>query len=56
MWDHSSQARVRTHTPCSGVWSLNHWTTKEIPQSDFNCCGRGAQRVSGGREVVIRNI
>ena len=22
-----------THTPCIGRWSLNHWTTREVPKS-----------------------
>ena len=31
MWDLSSPNRDRTHTPCIGRWSLNHWTTREVP-------------------------
>ena len=30
MWDLSSPTRVRTHTPAVEVWSLNHWTAKEV--------------------------
>ena len=33
MWDLSSQTRDWTHTPYFGTWSLNHWTTQEIPVS-----------------------
>ena len=31
MWDLSSPTRDRTHTPCIGRQSLNHWTTSEVP-------------------------
>ena len=30
MWYLSSPTRDWTHNPCSGRWSLNHWTTREI--------------------------
>ena len=28
------------------AWSLNHWTTREVPivTSDFSCCGEGQWR------------
>ena len=26
---------IKPHTPCLGRWSLNHWTTKEIPNLWF---------------------
>ena len=29
--DLSSPIRDRTRTPCIGRWSLNHWTTREVP-------------------------
>ena len=35
MWDLSSPARGRNHTPFFGRWSLNHWTTKEVPKHSF---------------------
>ena len=31
MWDLSSPTRGWTHDPCIGRWSLNHWTTREVP-------------------------
>ena len=31
MWDLNSLTRDRTHTPCIGRQSLNHWTAKEVP-------------------------
>ena len=31
MWDLSSPTRDQTHAPCIEVWSLNHWTTREVP-------------------------
>ena len=31
MWDLSSPTRDRTHTPCIGRQSFNHWTTREVP-------------------------
>lgn len=34
----SSPSRDRTHAPCSGRWSPNHWTTREVP-SCFNYIG-----------------
>ena len=35
MWDLSSPTRDRTHHPCTGRWSLNHWTTREGPYWTF---------------------
>ena len=35
MWDLSSPTRDRTHTPCMGRRSLNHWTTREVPKRSF---------------------
>ena len=32
MWDLSSPTRDQTRTPCIGRRSLNHWTTKEVPE------------------------
>ena len=32
MWDLSSLTRDQTCTPCIGRWSLNHWTTREVPR------------------------
>ena len=31
MWDLSSLTRDQTFIPCVGRWSLNHWTTREVP-------------------------
>ena len=31
IWDPSSLARDWTCTPCIGRWSLNHWTSREVP-------------------------
>ena len=31
MWDLGFPAKDQTHTPCIGRWSLNHWTTREVP-------------------------
>ena len=31
VWDLNSPTRDRTHTPCTGRRSLNHWTTKVVP-------------------------
>ena len=31
MWDLSAPTRDRPHTPCIGVWSLNHWSAREVP-------------------------
>ena len=30
IWDFSTPARDRTHTPCIGRWNLNHWTSREV--------------------------
>ena len=32
MWDHNSPTRDGMHTPCTGRWSLNHWTSREVPR------------------------
>ena len=31
MWDLSFPTRDRTHNPCIGRQSLNHWTAREVP-------------------------
>ena len=33
MWDLSSQTRDWTHSLCIGMWSLNHWTAREVPEA-----------------------
>ena len=38
MWDSSFLTRDRTHSPCSGRWSLNHWTTREVPSVEVLSC------------------
>ena len=35
MWDLSSLTRNQTCVPCVGRWSLNQWTTREVPPSPF---------------------
>ena len=35
MRDLASLLRDRAHAPCSGVWSLNHWTIGEDPTHVF---------------------
>ena len=35
MWVFSSLTRDWTHTPCVGRWSLNHWTTRDVPQNSL---------------------
>ena len=30
MWDLSSSSRDQMHTPCTGGWSHNHWTSREV--------------------------
>ena len=31
MWDLSFPTRDQTCKPCTGKWSLNHWTTRKVP-------------------------
>ena len=31
MWDPSFPARDGTYIPCIAKWTLNHWTTREVP-------------------------
>ena len=31
-----SLTRDQTWLPCIGVWSLNHWTTREVPLGLFS--------------------
>ena len=57
----SSWTRDWTHVPCIGMWTPNHWTTREaqdktflksplMPQS-ITCTGmRGGNLITGGRE------
>ena len=32
MWDLSSPTKDQTHIPCIGRQSLNHWTSREVPE------------------------
>ena len=34
MWDLRSPIRHQTCVPCIGSWTLNHWTTREVPWGD----------------------
>ena len=35
MWDLNSPTRDQTYTPCTGRQSLNHWTTREVPETSL---------------------
>ena len=35
MWDLTSPTRDQTHIPCTGQLTLNHWTTRKVPNSAF---------------------
>ena len=35
MWDLSSQTRDGTHPPATEVWSLYHWTAREVQECLF---------------------
>ena len=35
VWDLSSLARDQTHVPCIGRQILNHWATREVPDSVY---------------------
>ena len=37
--DPSSQTRNQTHVPCSALWILNHWTTREVPSNILKVAG-----------------
>ena len=37
LWDLGSQTGDQTHIPCIGRWSLNHWTTREVPIQALDC-------------------
>ena len=36
LWDLSNPTGDRTCTPCNKAWSLNHWTTREVPLTSCN--------------------
>ena len=51
MRDLSSPTRDRTHIPCSGRWSLNHWTTREVPAVAsyiYSLWSHDSEKTSGG--------
>ena len=57
----SSLTRHRTQAPAKGVWSLSHWTTREILQSDFyKATSRGQdtldQRCPGMKTTNVNHI
>ena len=35
MWDLVPQPGIEPGSPALGAWSLNHWTTKEVPRGIF---------------------
>ena len=35
MWNLSSLTRGRSCTPCIGRWSVNYWTSREVPKITF---------------------
>ena len=35
MWGLSSLTKGQTHTLALEAWSLNHWTTREVPEGHF---------------------
>ena len=45
MWDLSSPTRDRTRTPCIGMRSLNHWTTREVPGCYYNVVTMGRSQM-----------
>ena len=54
MWDLSSPTRDQTLChPASEVWSLNHWTTREVPKIDFT---RMLQRDKGYYIIIKVSI
>ena len=34
MWDLSFPTRIKPVPPAVGAWSLNHWTTRELPRAN----------------------
>ena len=42
MWDLSYLTRDWTCNPCFGRWSLNRWTTREVPMDSCSAEGSGA--------------
>ena len=50
----SSLTRDWTHIPCIGRWSLNRWTTREVPNLLFTFLFKAVQRVFwNGRTWVV---
>ena len=43
MWDLSSRARIRTCVPRTGLWILNHWTTRKSLK--ILCCHNWGRQV-----------
>ena len=46
MWDLSSPIRDRTRPPAVEVWSLNHWTARQVPISDSEGQGLSEKQYS----------
>ena len=51
MWDLSSPTRDRTRTPCIGRQSLNHWTTREVPNCFFWFATSQSKRSFGLKQI-----
>ena len=50
MWDLSCLTRDRAHAPALAVWSLNHWTTRKVPEQNISNNTKGELAT----QVVLR--
>ena len=51
MWDLSSPTRDRTLPPAVEAWSLNYWTSREVP--DYQCCVGCWEDIVHNREIAV---
>ena len=49
MWNLVPRPGIKPRPPALGVWSLTHWTTREVPRSGFNSIGL-LWRIQAGRQ------
>ena len=54
MWGLSSLTRDQTCTRCTGRWSLNHWTTREVPR--FWYFSKDQKEVRGAVNIWRKNM
>ena len=52
MWGLVPWPGIELRLPTLGVWSLSHWTTREVPNLEFSSSGNYAPECGEGRRAI----